>query len=66
MHRCQISFKKFLQIYELLGWETSVSKKFLMLASPRLYLRIFFQIYDSHQGAEFQVNDGPDKKLQTR
>jgi hypothetical protein len=45
MHRCQRSFKKFLQIYELFRYETSVSKKFHMLASPRLYLGIFFQIY---------------------
>ena len=38
--------KKFLQIYELFGQDTSVSKKFPMLASPRWYLGIFFQIYD--------------------
>ncbi len=37
--------KKFLQIYELLRQDTSVSKKFPMLTSPRLYLVIFFQIY---------------------
>ncbi len=45
MHRYQHSFKKFLQIYELFGYDTPVSKKFPTLASPRLYLVKFFQIY---------------------
>ncbi len=39
------ALKKFLQIYELFRLEQSVSKKFPMLASPRMYLDIFFQIY---------------------
>jgi hypothetical protein len=39
------ALKKFLQIYELFGYDTPVSKKFPTLASPRLYLVIFFQIY---------------------
>ncbi len=39
------ALKKFLQIYELFGLNESVSKKFPMLASSRLYLVIFFQIY---------------------
>jgi hypothetical protein len=34
----------FLKIYQLFGWDQSVSKKFPMLASPRLCLGIFFQI----------------------
>ncbi len=46
MRRCQHSFKKFLQIYELFAQDPSVSKKFPTLASPRLYLDIFFHIYE--------------------
>jgi len=38
--------KKFLQIYELFAKDPTVSKEFPMLTSPRLYLDIFFQIYD--------------------
>jgi hypothetical protein len=38
-------FKKILQIYELFVQDPTVFKKFPMLASPRLYLDIFFQIY---------------------
>ena len=41
------ALKKILQIYELFAKDPSVSKKFLTLASPRLYLDIFFQIYGS-------------------
>ncbi len=37
--------KKFLQIYELFAQDPTVSKEFPMLASPRLYLDIFFQNY---------------------
>ncbi len=36
---------KFLQIYELFGKDTLFSMKVPMLASPRLYLDLFFQIY---------------------
>ncbi len=36
---------KILQIYELFTQDPSVSERFPMLASPRLYLDIFFQIY---------------------
>ena len=39
------ALKKFLQIYELFVKVPTVSKKFPTLASPRLYLDIFFQIY---------------------
>ncbi len=37
--------KKFLQIYEFFTLDPTVFKQFPMLASPRLYLDIFFQIY---------------------
>jgi hypothetical protein len=43
------AFKKFLQIYELFAQDPTVSKEFPMLASPRLYLVIFFQIYDTYR-----------------
>jgi hypothetical protein len=39
------ALKKCLQIYELFSEDPTVSKEFPMLASPRLYLVIFFQIY---------------------
>jgi hypothetical protein len=45
------AFKKFLQIYELFGLNQSVSKKFPTLASTRLYLDIFFQIYGHSNGS---------------
>ncbi len=55
--------KEFLQIYELFRWDTSVSKKFPMVASPRLYLDIFFQIYEAiygnrwlHSGRNIHLN----------
>jgi len=47
MHRCQHSFKKFLQIYELFAKDPTVSKEFPMLASPRLYLVILSNIWYS-------------------
>ncbi len=40
MHRCQHSFKKFLQIYELFAEDPKVSKEFPTLVSPRLNLVI--------------------------
>ncbi len=39
------AFFKILQIYELFTQDPTVSKEFPKLASPRLYLDIFFQIY---------------------
>ncbi len=45
MPRCQHSFKKFLQIYELFLLDPTVSEEFPMLTSPRLYLVISCQIY---------------------
>ncbi len=45
MHKCQHSFSKILQIYELLVYDPSVSKKLPTLASPWLYVDIFFQNY---------------------
>jgi hypothetical protein len=39
------ALKTFLQIYELFEEDPIVSKKFPTLASPRLYVVIFFQIY---------------------
>ncbi len=42
------ALKKFLQIYDLFTYDPTVSKEFPSLTSPRLYLYIFFQIYDFH------------------
>jgi hypothetical protein len=39
------ALKKFLQTYELFLLDPTVSEEFPMVASPRLYLVIFFQIY---------------------
>jgi hypothetical protein len=47
MHRCQHSFKKSFKSISCLRRIHSASKKFPMLASPRLCLDIFFQIYES-------------------
>jgi hypothetical protein len=46
------ALKKFLQIYELFAYDPTASKKFPMLASPRLYLVIFFQIYAAEGSSE--------------
>ncbi len=41
------ALKTFLQIYELFGWVGYISfHEIPMLASPRLYLVTFFQIYE--------------------
>ncbi len=41
------ALRNLLQIYELFAQDPTVSKEFPLLASPWLYLGIFFQIYDS-------------------
>jgi hypothetical protein len=62
MHRCQHSYKKFLQIYESFAKDPTVSKEFPTLASPRLYLDIFFQIYAEYWPSS-QIIDYAEKSL---